>query len=53
MKSSLFQSVCAVLGCVLVASVLCYGVVQLTELLQEFSSEMSRYEAWMASGMGR
>lgn len=53
MKPSTFQSVCAVLGCVLVASVLTYGVVQLSELLQDFSSEMSRYEAWMASGMVR
>lgn len=53
MKFSTFQSVCAVFGCVLVASVLLYGVVQLSELLQDFSSEMSRYEAWMASGMSR
>ena len=53
MKFSPFQSVCAVLGCVLVASVLLYGMVQLTELLQDFSSEMGRYEAWMASGMNR
>ncbi len=53
MKSSPFQSVCAVLGLVLVVSILFYGVVQLTELLQDFSSEMGRYEAWMASGMSR
>ena len=53
MKSSTFQSACAVLGCVLVASVLFYGIILLSELLQDFSSEMSRYEAWMASGMSR
>lgn len=53
MKSSTFQSVCAVLGSVLVASVLTYGLVQLSELLQDFSSEIGRYEAWMASGMSR
>lgn len=53
MKSSALSSAFTILAICIVISVLLYGFHQLVNLLQDISTELSHFEAWLSSGMMR